>query len=355
MIDNSENVYIPFHLKCGLTAQCSLEVFDVVPQILDVIEKDVFNCIKALPASVHELVRRTNIWINVTYSYGQSDHPTVLKHTAAHHYEKWLICTKDIPEKVLGIEIYNCFEYLQNRNHWNGCGLLLHEFCHLIHQLVLPDGLSNQDVKNMYGLAMKSKKYQEVLRRDWAYLPCDKDTAYATINHKEFFAELSVAFLSSGHEHLDVVEDFNKSMPISMDSVSPPFQSTDILNRQQLKDSSHNNNRMMNNYSFQSFLLNLIKSIWTQQESHCNKFFPFTKNQLRSYDSDTFTHVAKCWASITQWKDPCSTEPCWKTIGCWKGRRVENKMEENLLSNDFTAQNYLSERMESNILDTVDL
>ncbi len=70
----------------------------------------------------------------------------------------------DRPDKVLGIEIYNCFEYLENRDHWNGCGMLLHEFCHLIHQLVLPDGLDNIDVKNMYDCAMRSRIYDEVIR-----------------------------------------------------------------------------------------------------------------------------------------------------------------------------------------------
>ena len=91
MIDNSLNVYIPFRLKCGITAQCRLEVFDTFPEILDVIEEDVFNCIRALPPSVHDLVRRTNVWINVSYVYGPLDRPKELKHTTTHHYERWLI------------------------------------------------------------------------------------------------------------------------------------------------------------------------------------------------------------------------------------------------------------------------
>lgn len=70
----------------------------------------------------------------------------------------------DRPDKVHGIEIYNCEEYIQNRNHWNGAGLLLHEFCHLMHQLVLPNGLHNDDVITMYHRAMESGKYEEVLR-----------------------------------------------------------------------------------------------------------------------------------------------------------------------------------------------
>lgn len=70
----------------------------------------------------------------------------------------------DIPDKVFGIEIYNVNEYVRNRNHWNGCGLLLHEYCHLIHQLVLPQGLDNDNVKSMYQVALDSGKYEEVLR-----------------------------------------------------------------------------------------------------------------------------------------------------------------------------------------------
>lgn len=71
---------------------------------------------------------------------------------------------KDIPYKALGVEIYNCHEYLKNRNHWNGCGLLLHEFCHLIHQIVLLHGLDNENVKIMYAMALETGKYEEVLR-----------------------------------------------------------------------------------------------------------------------------------------------------------------------------------------------
>ncbi len=91
MIDNSQHVYIPFHLKCGVTARCRLEVFDACPEILDAIEDDIHNCLRALPPSVHDLVRRTNIWINVTYFYGNFDDSKELKHTNTHHYEKWLI------------------------------------------------------------------------------------------------------------------------------------------------------------------------------------------------------------------------------------------------------------------------
>jgi len=70
----------------------------------------------------------------------------------------------DIPEKVHGIELYSCAEYRTIRRQWNGCGLILHELCHLIHQLVLTDGLDNEPVKDAYDVAIRSRRYDTVLR-----------------------------------------------------------------------------------------------------------------------------------------------------------------------------------------------
>lgn len=351
MIDNSLNVYIPFRLKCGITAQCRLEVFDTFPEILDVIEEDVFNCIRALPPSVHDLVRRTNVWINVSYVYGPLDRPKELKHTTTHHYERWLICVNDIPDKALGIEIYNCNEYLRNRDHWNGCGLLLHEFCHLIHQIILPQGLENKYVKVMYDIAMESGKYEEVIRRDWAYLPCNRDTAYATINHKEFFTELSVAFLSYGYQHLDVAQD-SKSM--SMYVLSPPFQAPDVLDRQKGQNPM---NHEKNSKPFLHVLFQLMKnSIWINSQGHCNKFYPFTNRQLKSFDYDTYVRMTEIWDEIKNWKDPLATEPCWKIAVCWNRQDAGNDMEEKLISNtDIFDIAHFPPRTEDIIPDSVEL
>ena len=71
---------------------------------------------------------------------------------------------RDKPEKVQSIEIYNCFDYQAMRLHWNGCGLLLHEFCHLIHQFTLVDSLDNATVINAFESATKSGLYDNVLR-----------------------------------------------------------------------------------------------------------------------------------------------------------------------------------------------
>ena len=91
---------------------------------------------------------------------------------------------RDRTDKVGGIEIYDVRDYQQMRCHWNGAGLIIHELCHLIHQHCLFDGLFNGKVVQAYEMAKKSGLYDTTLRRDWAFLECESDLAYAMIDHK---------------------------------------------------------------------------------------------------------------------------------------------------------------------------
>ena len=147
---------------------------------------------------------------------------------------------RDLPSKAPGIEIYNAGHYLQTRRYYNGYGLLLHEYCHVLHQFVLPNGLDNAMIQLLYQKAVKFKRqYQSVYRRDWIFrgiheeqrigaatstaaeiitsslsstpttllsssLPTEQDMAYALVNPYEYFAELSVAYLCDGYQYLDI-------------------------------------------------------------------------------------------------------------------------------------------------------
>ena len=62
-----------------------------------------------------------------------------------------------------------------HRLHWNGSGLLLHEFTHLIHQFCLEKGLDDPRVHRLYDEASSSGRYDQVLRRDWAGMEDDHD------------------------------------------------------------------------------------------------------------------------------------------------------------------------------------
>jgi hypothetical protein len=293
------------------------------------------------------------------------DNPKILKHTTAHHHRQWLDTVNDLPEKARGVEIYNSFEYMTMRLHWNGCGLILHELCHLIHQLVLEDGLGNKMVLDAFGNALESGLYDEVLRRDWAFEEEEMDAAYATINHKEFFAEISVAFLSRGYDppmvdcfgrrgkkwkrteegrkHDDKCDnnagcckDGNRLFNCNdMQQFSPPFMSLEVLARGgalgyfQNHHYHHNHPQYVNNNNchdddcWMQGIVRIFKGN-SRSRGHCNKFFPFTHAQLKYHDPATFEVFQYLWNEvIAQWYDPLEQhdkkkhfmEHC--SIGCW--------------------------------------
>jgi hypothetical protein len=118
MIDNSRINYVPIKLRCGVTAMCRTNVLILCPFVLQCLHKDILQCLEIMPRSVHALIKRTRIWVNVSYSYGQRDNPRLLRHTTAHHADWWLIwyctlhgsvCVKII---LLGLAILISFFFL---------------------------------------------------------------------------------------------------------------------------------------------------------------------------------------------------------------------------------------------------
>eukprot|EP00578_Thalassiosira_sp_NH16_P028004 CAMPEP_0181087380 /NCGR_PEP_ID=MMETSP1071-20121207/6241_1 /TAXON_ID=35127 /ORGANISM="Thalassiosira sp., Strain NH16" /LENGTH=328 /DNA_ID=CAMNT_0023169263 /DNA_START=17 /DNA_END=1000 /DNA_ORIENTATION=+ len=290
LIDNSTRPYRSMKLKCGVTVQVGENVMEISPGIIDDLNHDLIGCLSVLPASTRRLVRRTRIWVNHTYCYGPVIDPKHISHTTAHHFSGWLLCMRDNPEKEESIEIYNAGEYQRSRLHYNGSGLILHELCHIIHQKVLPGGLGNAMVIEIHEMSQENGKYTKVLRRDWALNDIDTDMAYCIINHKEFFAEISVAFLA------DFYHDVDGAGTTTMVNCSPPFVSPAVIDRIQqhaLPDSKP--------------LFTSRCRLTTRADCiilpHCSKFFPFTKGQLRRYDPRVFKCFVKIWQFIEGWED----------------------------------------------------
>eukprot|EP00532_Pseudo-nitzschia_australis_P018205 CAMPEP_0168312080 /NCGR_PEP_ID=MMETSP0142_2-20121227/67712_1 /TAXON_ID=44445 /ORGANISM="Pseudo-nitzschia australis, Strain 10249 10 AB" /LENGTH=581 /DNA_ID=CAMNT_0008265027 /DNA_START=250 /DNA_END=1993 /DNA_ORIENTATION=+ len=446
IIDNRRLEYIPVRLACGVSANCSPDVLRNCPMVLRSVQADLAKALQILPVSVHSLVRRTNLWLNWNgYTYGPNVHPTVLRHMTTHHHPAWLVeVAGDTPQKAIGIEIYSCIDYSRMRLHWNGSGLLLHELCHLIHQCCLEDGLQNKIVEALYERADDSGKYERVLRRDWAgkinkttakitaeatknetntnvcnsqqrqqyqaATPANFDLAYAMVDKKEFFAEISVAFLCNGYHALD------KADSAVMEACSPPLLHPDVTervrvlavverrrrrqheeqhehahahefattdkpgatidrysnhcyrsndneytlirngdcsNNEEPKMSCHchvpNNdcwapfplrmNQFARNigYVFQrgaafllavgkfgsndsdgdhycdnQQLLRMIEPVFREEAmnnncstiDHCNKFYPFTRGQLRHHDPDLLDAMIALWNEVAEWEDP---------------------------------------------------
>ena len=139
-------------------------------------------------------------------------------------------------------------------------------------------------------------------RRDWAGRDCDTDTAYCTINHKEFFSEISVAYLCNSYGSLDA--DIREG---DMASCSPPFLS-DIED-----DKIH--------------ILCCFSRLLCKKRNHCNKFFPFTRRQLEIYDPATFSVIRRSWDLISSWDDPHSNNSC---TSCFRFQR-QNDLNMSLL------------------------
>lgn len=115
-IDNTRRTYVPIVLSSGNTVHCAPDVLSTCPMILRSIQTDLTEILKVLPWSTHALVKRTEIWVNLSYSYGTLDEPHVLRHSTAHHEEGWLLrCARDRPEKSRCIEVYSCFDFERMR------------------------------------------------------------------------------------------------------------------------------------------------------------------------------------------------------------------------------------------------
>lgn len=231
------------------------------------------------------------------------------------------------------------------RLHWNGCGLLLHEICHLVHQLALPNGLDNDSVKEAYCLAKASGLYDCVRRRDWAGMDKDYDLAYAMVDEKEFFSEMSTTYWS---QHPDKALD--RQDPHQILLCSPPFTEPNVIARIRSKAvgggllPSKNEAQPRNgDHSSHGWF-----SRWCiTRPQHCNKFYPFTRGQLQHYDKATFEVMHQLWNDIAMWKDPwrdgALREPNHGCF-CWLKRRCSHADE-----------NHDKNEVESTCNDTVEL
>ena len=311
-IDNTALTYIPIKLCCGVIAKCQANVLVHCREVLADLSDDITQCLAAVPPSVRPLLLRTTIWVNLYYYYGPIDQPRQVNHTITHHHSGWLVAVaNDRPEKVHSIELYSAAEYRQNRLHYNGAGLLLHEYCHLIHQLVLPNGLGNDRIKRMYLQMRQSGLYECVLRRDWGGLDVETDLHYCTVNYKEMWAELSVAFLCDGYACVRSIETNNQhANRAKVLDYSPLFMSPAVLERLAGKSLT---SPQSPNYE----LLSRIKRLLGQRETilPCSKFYPFTREQFQAHDSYLYSEMAHLWQIVADWEgggDLSNTQQkCW--------------------------------------------
>lgn len=116
------------------------------------------------------------------------------------------------------------------------------------------------------------------------------------VDEREFFAELSVTYWSNQYKELD------KSNHAKMLQSSPPFQEPTVRSR-----------------------LGIEHLIGEERVSHCNKFYPFTRGQLRHYDEETCSVFDVLWSEISDWDDPfVEKRECYWT--CWHPFQTSEKV-----------------------------
>ena len=171
-------------------------------------EEDLNAAIHCLPlhARTH-LQQHCPIWINEAFCYGPVSCPINGKGACFHPDVEWLEEQKMHTSKQGCIEFYNMEGYQRDRQFWGPGGLILHELCHAYHHKMIPKGYDNKEIEECWKQAMKEGLYDEV-EVHGPQGPMAR--AYACTNHMEYFAELSVAFLSP-----DIQQEFNKWYPFN--------------------------------------------------------------------------------------------------------------------------------------------
>jgi hypothetical protein len=114
------------------------------------------------------------------------------------------------------------------------------------------------------------------------------------VDEREFFAELSVTYWSNQYKTLD------KASHTKVLQSSPPFLEPKVRSRLGLKPLDND-----------------------EPVHHCNKFYPFTRGQLRHYDAETCQIFDALWTEIAGWEDPFVVE---KDCYCWHPFQSSEKL-----------------------------
>jgi hypothetical protein len=214
-------------------------------ELVELFERDLDHMASCLPTHAIHLLRNerpTPIWINKTLQYGPKACPTTGKGMCFHPEKEWLVKNGMHPKKCECVELYCAKDYKESRKLWGTGGVLIHEFSHAYHFKACENRYDNKGIRECYQQAMKDGLYDSV-RVHGTQGPTAK--AYACNNAMEYFAELSTAFLGG------------------------------IPSKQKERGSK-----------------NFLRG---GGEEEFNKWYPFTRKQIREHDPRAHEMLTKIW------------------------------------------------------------
>lgn len=127
-----------------------------------------------------------------------------------HPSEDWLIANDMDPEKAQCVEICNYVNYVSWSNQ-NQPYMVMHELTHLYHNKFLGD--DHQGILAAYALAYESGVYHNCQYMHSEGVYSTVDVAYAMDNEKEYFAEITEAYLGENDYYPFNYEDLKESDP----------------------------------------------------------------------------------------------------------------------------------------------
>jgi hypothetical protein len=149
-------------------------------QALRELEMQLYQIKRHVPVTAVKKLQQVRLWLEKD----EPHHPCATYHPN----REWLIEHAMNPDKYRCVEISNAAAFVAwtKEQPW----MVLHELSHAYHDQFLPQGFQNPTLLTCYQSAVKSKRYEAVLRAGLK----EKARAYALANPMEYFAEATEAF-----------------------------------------------------------------------------------------------------------------------------------------------------------------
>ena len=177
---------------------------------LAVLDLELGTIARSLPTRTVKALRTVLVWVE----WEDTDDPDVRRAVAKYYgvfgsTALWSLARNKHPLKANTVEVINMHSL--TREHQPGLKfercVLLHEMCHVVHHRVF--GVNNPHVRLAYQQAMARKLYEKSKN---VYGRTIKP--YASLNEREYFAELSCAYLDKLHYFPFNPDDLKKHDPV---------------------------------------------------------------------------------------------------------------------------------------------
>ena len=153
---------------------------------------------EVLPPSAVSALQKVRVWVEWSKRHDGG--------AEFHVSQRWLEQNGYNPAKAGGIEISNSLNFVSWSRAEQPC-MVLHELAHAYHILVL--GENNPEIAAAYRQAVERRLYESV-----DYVGGGKKRAYALVNEKEYFAELSEAYFGRNDYYPFTRADLQQHDPV---------------------------------------------------------------------------------------------------------------------------------------------